>query len=148
MLEEGVAVAGGEPDPERLRRVLVEAALGQELATRDPVGAGELVDVERRGRLVRLDQPRTQVGLAALRAVPGALGEAQLDAVLVGEPLHGLEGLKHMASSIVPAIYDASLPDEIMPVTTEDGWDMSDRLAREEGLGLEEARRRVLAVPG
>ncbi|HLV64808.1 MAG TPA: cysteine synthase family protein [Polyangiaceae bacterium] len=50
------------------------------------------------------------------------------------EALHGLEGLKHMASSIVPPIYDPSLPDEIMPVSTEDGWDMADRVAAEEGL--------------
>ncbi len=52
------------------------------------------------------------------------------------EALHGLEGLKHMASSIVPAIYDPSLPDEIMPVATEDGWDMADRVTVEEGLPI------------
>ena len=50
------------------------------------------------------------------------------------EALHGLEGLKHMDSSIVPEIYDASLPDEHMTVNTEDGWDMADRLAADEGL--------------
>jgi cysteine synthase B len=50
------------------------------------------------------------------------------------EALHGLEGLKHMASSIIPAIYDAKLPDEIMPVPTESGWDMADRISRDEGL--------------
>src|SRR5262245_25412994 len=50
------------------------------------------------------------------------------------EALHGLEGLKHMDSSIVPEIYDAHLPDEHMAVNTEDGWDMADRLAHEEGL--------------
>ena len=50
------------------------------------------------------------------------------------QPLHGLEGLKHIASSIVPPIYDSEVPDEIMPVSTEDGWDMSDRVALEEGL--------------
>lgn len=50
------------------------------------------------------------------------------------EALHGLEGLKHMASSIVPGIFDPNLPDEIMPVTTDDGWDMADRVAAEEGL--------------
>jgi S-sulfo-L-cysteine synthase (O-acetyl-L-serine-dependent) len=50
------------------------------------------------------------------------------------EALHGLEGLKHMDSSIVPDIYDPSLPDEHMTVNTEDGWDMADRLAAEEGL--------------
>jgi cysteine synthase B len=50
------------------------------------------------------------------------------------EALHGLEGLKHMASSIVPNIYDEKLPDEILPVPTECGWDMADRIAKEEGL--------------
>jgi cysteine synthase B len=50
------------------------------------------------------------------------------------EALHGLEGLKHMDSSIVPEIYDPSVPDEHMAVNTEDGWDMADRLAHEEGL--------------
>lgn len=50
------------------------------------------------------------------------------------EALHGLEGLKHMASSLVPGIYDAGVPDEQIAVGTEDGWDMADRLAREEGL--------------
>jgi S-sulfo-L-cysteine synthase (O-acetyl-L-serine-dependent) len=55
-------------------------------------------------------------------------------AVEPAEALHGLEGMKHMASSIVPNIYNEKLPDEILPVGTEDGWDMSDRLAAEEGL--------------
>ncbi len=55
-------------------------------------------------------------------------------AVEPAEALHGLEGLKHMESSIVPEIYDPKLPDEILPVGTEAGWDMADRLAAEEGL--------------
>ena len=55
-------------------------------------------------------------------------------AVEPSEALHGLEGLKHMASSIVPNIYDPTVPDEILPVNTDDGWDMSDRLAEQEGL--------------
>jgi S-sulfo-L-cysteine synthase (O-acetyl-L-serine-dependent) len=55
-------------------------------------------------------------------------------AVEPAEALHGLEGLKHMGSSLVPNIYDAGVPDEILPVGTDDGWDMSDRLAAEEGL--------------
>jgi len=55
-------------------------------------------------------------------------------AVEPAEALHGLEGLKHMQSSIVPAIYDPNLPDEIMSVSTEDGWDMADRVAADEGL--------------
>jgi cysteine synthase B len=55
-------------------------------------------------------------------------------AVEPAEALHGLEGLKHMESSIVPEIFDPKLPDEILPVATEAGWDMSDRLAAQEGL--------------
>jgi cysteine synthase B len=55
-------------------------------------------------------------------------------AVEPAEALHGLEGLKHLESSIVPAIYDPHVPDEIVRVTTEDGWDMADRLAGVEGL--------------
>jgi cysteine synthase B len=55
-------------------------------------------------------------------------------AVEPAEALHGLEGLKHMESSLVPPIYDARVPDEVVRVSTDDGWDMADRLAREEGL--------------
>ena len=49
-------------------------------------------------------------------------------------PLHGLEGLKHMATAIVPGIYDPSLADENMGVSTEEAYTMVRRLAREEGL--------------
>src|SRR5277367_5949043 len=47
---------------------------------------------------------------------------------------HGIEGTKHMASAIVPKIYDASLADEDLGVSTEDAHAMARRLAREEGL--------------
>jgi len=49
-------------------------------------------------------------------------------------PLHGLEGLKHIASSIVPGIYDPSVHDEKVAVSTEAGYAMARRLAREEGM--------------
>ena len=49
-------------------------------------------------------------------------------------PLHGLEGLKHMETAIVPGIYDPSLADQDMRVSTEDAYTMVRRLAREEGL--------------
>jgi S-sulfo-L-cysteine synthase (O-acetyl-L-serine-dependent) len=49
-------------------------------------------------------------------------------------PFHGLEGLKHLPSSIVPGIYDASVADEELEVSTEDSYAMTLRLAREEGL--------------
>jgi cysteine synthase B len=55
-------------------------------------------------------------------------------AVEPAEALHGLEGLKHMGSSIVPPIFDRDVPDEILPVSTEDGWDMADKLAALEGV--------------
>ncbi len=48
--------------------------------------------------------------------------------------LHGLEGLKHIASSLVPGIYDPGVHDEKIGVPTEAGYAMARRLAREEGL--------------
>ena len=49
-------------------------------------------------------------------------------------PFHGLEGLKHMGSAMVPAIYDATLADEDLAVSTEEAHRLVRRLAREEGL--------------
>lgn len=49
-------------------------------------------------------------------------------------PLHGLEGVKHLATAMVPGIYDASLANEHAVVSTEDAQRMARRLAREEGL--------------
>ncbi len=50
------------------------------------------------------------------------------------EQLHGLEGLKHMASSIIPGIYHPEILDGVLPVATEAGYAMAERLAKEEGL--------------
>jgi len=47
---------------------------------------------------------------------------------------HGLEGLKHMPTSIVPGIYDAALASENVWLETEDAYRMTKRLAREEGV--------------
>jgi cysteine synthase B len=55
-------------------------------------------------------------------------------AVEPAEPLHGLEGLKHMPSSILPPIYDEAQLDRKLSVATDAGWDMADRLIRDEGL--------------
>ncbi len=49
-------------------------------------------------------------------------------------PFHGLEGLKHMATAIVPAIYDPRLADRNIEVETETAYAMAKRLARTEGL--------------
>lgn len=48
-------------------------------------------------------------------------------------PLHGVEGLKHMPSAIQPGIYDPSTPDRIMRVSTEEAYAMVRRLSTEEG---------------
>ena len=47
---------------------------------------------------------------------------------------HGIEGAKYMASAIVPKIYDPSLADANLEISTEDSYVMAKRLAREEGL--------------
>ncbi len=49
-------------------------------------------------------------------------------------PFHGIEGAKHMASAIVPKIYDPELADEDIGISTEDSYAMAIRLSREEGL--------------
>jgi len=58
----------------------------------------------------------------------------QLISVQPDTPLHGLEGLKHMESALVPGIYDPSLADVDMRVATEDAYETTRRLAVEEGL--------------
>jgi cysteine synthase B len=49
-------------------------------------------------------------------------------------PFHGIEGAKHMASAIVPRIYDPKLADEELAISTEHAYEMAIRLSREEGL--------------
>ncbi len=60
--------------------------------------------------------------------------DTRLIAVQPDLPLHGLEGLKHLASASVPGIYDPRLADEVMTVSTEEAYTMVRRLALEEGL--------------
>ena len=55
-------------------------------------------------------------------------------AVEPAEALHGLEGLKHMPSSIVPPIYREEELDRKLSVPTDSGWDMAERLIADEGL--------------
>jgi cysteine synthase B len=49
-------------------------------------------------------------------------------------PFHGIEGAKHMASAIVPKIYDPKIADADLGISTEESYAMCKRLAREEGL--------------
>ena len=55
----------------------------------------------------------------------------RLISVQPDSPLHGLEGLKHMATAIVPPIFDPGLADEDIGVGTEEAFDLTRRLARE-----------------
>jgi cysteine synthase B len=57
-----------------------------------------------------------------------------LIAVQPASAFHGIEGMKHMASAIVPGIWDPSLPDRTVEIETEEAQAMARRLAREEGL--------------
>ncbi len=60
--------------------------------------------------------------------------DIRLVSVQPDSPLHGVEGLKHMDTAIRPGIYDPSLADEDVRVTTERAHALTRRLAREEGL--------------
>ena len=60
--------------------------------------------------------------------------EVKLISVQPDSPLHGLEGLKHMASAIVPSIYDPELADQDLRVSTEEAHDLTRQLAHKEGL--------------
>lgn len=60
--------------------------------------------------------------------------DIKLYSVQPDAPLHGLEGLKHMESALTPGIYDDTLADESLFVSTEEAQEMVKRLAREEGL--------------
>jgi cysteine synthase B len=59
----------------------------------------------------------------------------QVVAMQPEDALHGLEGLKHLPSSIVPAIWQPDgIVDETIWMPTDEGWEMSERLVHDEGL--------------
>jgi len=55
----------------------------------------------------------------------------RLISVQPDSPLHGLEGLKHMQTAIVPGIYDPTLADEDLGVSTEEAFELTRRLAKQ-----------------
>ena len=59
--------------------------------------------------------------------------DIQVISVEPATSIHGLEGMKHMATSIVPGIYDDRFPDRKLMVDTEDAYAAVKRLASEEG---------------
>src|SRR4051812_3790584 len=68
------------------------------------------------------------------RGLKGVFPAVRVVGIEPAEALHGLEGLKHMPSSIVPPIYREEELDRKLSVPTDDGWDMADRLLAEESL--------------
>lgn len=58
----------------------------------------------------------------------------QIVAFQPDEAFHGLEGLKHMPTAIQPGIFDPTLPDRTLEISTEAAYEMTLRLARQEGL--------------
>jgi cysteine synthase B len=68
------------------------------------------------------------------RGLKAHRSDVQIIGVEPKDQFHGLEGLKHIATSIVPGIYDSSVLDRTIFMETELGWEMSERLAHEEGL--------------
>lgn len=74
----------------------------------------------------------TLVGVA--RYLQEYASDTEIIAVQPDAGFHGLEGLKHMPSAIRPGIFDASLPDRTLEISTEAAYEMTLRLARQEGL--------------
>lgn len=74
--------------------------------------------------------------------------EIKLISMQPDSPFHGLEGLKHMETAIVPGIYDSALADEEVAVDTEEAHAMVKRLARREGwfVGISSAANVVAAM--
>jgi cysteine synthase B len=74
--------------------------------------------------------------------------EVKLISMQPDSPFHGLEGLKHMETAIVPGIYEPSLADEEVEVGTEEAHAMVKRLARREGwfVGISSAANVVAAM--
>jgi cysteine synthase B len=60
--------------------------------------------------------------------------DIKLISVQPESPLNGIEGLKHMETAILPGIYDASLADEDLRISTERAFALTRKLATEEGL--------------
>jgi cysteine synthase B len=70
------------------------------------------------------------------RRLRAARPDVTLISVQPDSPLHAIEGWKHMATAIVPPIYDPGLADRDLRIATEDAWEMTRHLARREGLLL------------
>ncbi len=75
--------------------------------------------------------------------------DIHLIAVQPDNPYHGLEGVKHMSSTVlVPGIYDATMPERIIEISSQQAYAMARNLARREGLmvGISAAANVIAAI--
>jgi cysteine synthase B len=72
--------------------------------------------------------------MGASRRLKTYSGKIGVYAVQPDSPFHGIEGTKHMGSALKPGIYDETLPEGGVEVSTEAAYAMTRRLAREEGV--------------
>jgi S-sulfo-L-cysteine synthase (O-acetyl-L-serine-dependent) len=112
----------------------------------DTTGVEILDQTERRVThfVAGLGTSGTFTGVA--RRLRAELPSVRLISVQPDSALHGIEGLKHMESAIVPGIYDAGLADEDVRISTEDACEMTRRLAAEQGLLVGVSSGAVLAA--
>ena len=68
------------------------------------------------------------------RALKEFNADIKVMAIEPDDAMHGIEGLKHMDSSLVPAIYDRDFPDGTIYVNTDDAYDMVKKLTTSGGL--------------
>jgi cysteine synthase B len=99
-------------------------------------GTGPEIVAQTEGRLTHfvagLGTSGTFVGVG--RYLRERLPDVKLISVQPDSPLHGIEGLKHMPTAIVPGIYDPTIADIDLEARTEESQAMTRRLARNEGL--------------
>jgi S-sulfo-L-cysteine synthase (O-acetyl-L-serine-dependent) len=80
------------------------------------------------------------------RALKAYRPEVEIVAVEPSDEFHGLEGLKHIKTSIVPPIYDATVMDRTIFLDTDVGWNVTDRLLADEGLAVGHSAGAAAAV--
>jgi cysteine synthase B len=100
------------------------------------LGTGVEILEQTKGRLTHFVSAMGTSGtfMGTARRLREAVPEARRLAVQPDSPLHGIEGVKHMESTIRPGLFDQSLIDETIGVSTADSWRAARRLAKECGL--------------
>ena len=132
-------LAAAEPAEILLRRPVLER---RQLARALQHDRGRDLAADRRPRDPLRRHARHQRHLRRhVAQAEGAESPRSLHLGATGFAFHGIEGAKHMASSIVPRIYDPTVADEELWVSTEEAYAVLKRLAREEGVAGGHFRR-------